>query len=112
MAKNEFLTKALYHLHYAKEYMGYCAQETAGRDKFIVLEWAQKIKSQFNQIRSALTQESQDLIQQEIIKGDPMSHAHVLENMLMMDQAQRNLLAMASDHILKNEFRIEKEETT
>lgn len=112
MAANEFLTKSIYHLHYAQTYMAYFEHEADPIAKLDGKRWNQRIKGSMELIKSALTPKGRELLQKEIEKGDPMGHAHIFENMLLMSPEQRALLQMASDHILKNEFRIEKEETT
>ena len=106
--ETESLTKALYHLSLAKEYLEDFKRTCRMEARRQAGLWVGKLDFTQQDIYSALTPRSRELYHEELKSGDLLFTQSISEKWIRMTSEQRDTLEMAADGILLGQFTIEK----
>jgi hypothetical protein len=97
------LTAAAYHLRYGYDYLLDFKRESYGHGKRQADNWATRSQVLLRDIFDALTPESKEIFERELLKGDVLFYSAITEKLMQMNEHQREKMEYLADEILKGE---------
>jgi hypothetical protein len=102
-SESELITKGSYHISIAKKYLEGFKLECRQSAKYQAGQWVQKLEWLEKEIYSALTPQGKELFKKELLKGDVLFFPAISNNIMQMNDEQRELMERLSESILKGE---------